>query len=289
MANIATIGFFDGVHKGHQFLFEHLRSLAKKGDYTSLCITFTQHPRTVLQSDYLPQLLSATDERITLLKKEADEVLVLDFEKIASLTAHEFMVFIHEQYQVDALLMGYDHHFGCDNLRTPREYKRIADQLGIALYTLNEYQEGEWHVSSTEIRRALENGNIVMANDLLGRPYTLAGEVVRGNGIGHKIGFPTANISPNETHQVIPANGVYAGEVQLPDETTRKAIINIGTNPTIGNSERTIEVHIPKIKTDLYGSLLTIIFIRRIRDEHKFDSLEELREQIKRDIQTILS
>ncbi|MBQ3673240.1 MAG: bifunctional riboflavin kinase/FAD synthetase [Paludibacteraceae bacterium] len=289
MAQIATIGFFDGVHKGHQFLFEHLRSLAKKEGLSSLCITFSQHPRTVLQSDYLPQLLSATDDRIHILQQEADEVLVLDFEQIASLTAHEFMVFIHEQYQVDALLMGYDHHFGCDNLRTPREYKKIADQIGITLYTLNEYQEGEWHVSSTEIRRELENGNIVMANDLLGRPYTLAGKVVHGNGIGHKIGFPTANIAPAEVHQVIPANGVYSGEVLLADGTQHKAIINIGTNPTVGNSERTIEVHIPKLKTDLYGSLLTIIFSRRIRDEHKFDSLEELQEQIKLDIRTLLS
>ena len=147
----------------------------------------------------------------------------------------------------------------------------------------------EWHISSTEIRQALLCGNILVANDLLGRPYTLTGIVSHGNGIGRTIGFPTANIVPSDPHQIIPAAGVY--EVQIINHPSaiinQKALCNIGTNPTVGNNKTTIEVHIPHWNGDLYGHQLSLEFVRRIREENKFESLDALREQIQEDLNSL--
>ena len=174
MQRIATIGFFDGVHKGHQFLFARLRELANERGLAPLIVTFDTHPRTVLDSDYIPQLLTSREEREKQLS-EYGEVLMLPFAEVQPLTALEFMTRLHDEYSVTTLLMGYDHRFGSDRLKHPQDYRRVGEQCGVEVLTLNEYVENEWHVSSTEIRLALENGNIVMANDLLGYPYALRG------------------------------------------------------------------------------------------------------------------
>lgn len=281
---IATIGFFDGVHRGHRFLFEHLRQEAEQRGLEPLIVTFDRHPRSVLQSDYVPQLLTTPEERKALLQAYG-EVLVLPFEEIHTLTAAEFMQHLHTEQEVDMLLMGYDHRFGADRLRYPQDYRRAGEAIGVEVLTMGEFIDGEWHVSSTEIRQALENGNIAMANELLGARYTLSGQIVHGNGIGHRIGFPTANIQPDCAEKMIPKNGVYAVSVQgLQNIGHTQGILNIGTNPTIGNYERTIELHIPGFQGDLYGQELTIRFERFIRDEKKFDSLKQLQQQIREDI-----
>ena len=275
MSRIATIGFFDGVHTGHQFLFGQLRSEADARGLEPLIITFDVHPRAVLQSDYMPQLLTTLDERKALLRTYA-EVVVLPFADIHALTAAEFMERIKAQYEVSVLLMGYDHQFGSDRLRKPQDYRRVGEQCGIEVLTMPEFVSGEWHVSSTEIRQALENGNIAVANELLGRPYSFTGLVVHGKGIGHTIGFPTANVHPNEPCQIIPKAGVYVVMVkgELP------AFVNIDTKGII-------EVHIPAFKGDLYGQPMTIQFMRFLREERQFKNLEALREQIKADIDSI--
>ena len=275
MRRIATIGFFDGVHTGHQFLFGQLRAEADARGLEPLIITFDVHPRAVLQSDYMPQLLTTPEERAALLRTYA-EVVVLPFADIHALTAAEFMQRIKAQYEVSVLLMGYDHQFGSDRLRKPQDYRRIGEQCGIEVLTMNEFLAGEWHVSSTEIRQALENGNIAVANELLGRPYCLTGRVVHGKGIGHTIGFPTANVQPDEPCQIIPKAGVYVGKVrgELP------AFVNIDTKGII-------EVHIPAFKGDLYGQPMTIQFMRFLREERQFKNLDALREQIKADIDSI--
>ena len=280
MRRIATIGFFDGAHKGHQFLFEHLRQEADQRGLTPLIVTFRQHPRVLLQSDYVPQLLTTAEERLALLGAYG-EVLMLPFEEIQSLTAAEFMTLLRDRYEVSVLLMGYDHRFGADRLHRPQDYRRIGETLGIEVLTMSEYVEGELHVSSTEIRLALENGNIAVANELLGRPYSLGGTVVHGKAFGRTIGFPTANIQPTDPHKIIPKTGVYMARMDTPTMDNAPAFVNI-------DPQGIIEAHIPSYKGDLYGRLMEIRFERFIRDERRFDSAEALRRQIKDDIDNIL-
>ena len=280
MRRIATIGFFDGAHKGHQFLFEHLRQEADQRGLTPLIVTFQQHPRVLLQSDYVPQLLTTAEERLALLGAYG-EVLMLPFEEIQSLTAAEFMTLLRDRYEVSVLLMGYDHRFGADRLHRPQDYRRIGETLGIEVLTMSEYVEGELHVSSTEIRLALENGNIAVANELLGRPYSLSGTVVHGKAFGRTIGFPTANIQPTDPHKIIPKAGVYMARMDTPTMDNAPAFVNI-------DPQGIIEAHIPSYKGDLYGRLMEIRFERFIRDERRFDSAEALRRQIKDDIDNIL-
>lgn len=284
---IATIGFFDGVHKGHCFLFERLRCEAVERGLDPLIFTFDVHPRAVLQSDYVPQLLTDLEERKALLRCFG-EVVVLPFRDVQSLTAAQFMQILKERYDVSVLLMGYDHRFGSDKLRAPEDYRRIGASVGIDVLTLPEFVEGAQHVSSTEIRYALEQGDIATVNALLGRPYTLRGVVEHGNGIGRTIGFPTANIAVNDPHKALPKNGVYAVEIQVEEGEKRPAVLNIGTNPTVGNKNLTVEVHIPDFDQDIYGKSVTISLLRYLREEQRFDSLTALHEQIIRDIDSSL-
>ena len=276
---IATIGFFDGVHKGHQFLFENLRALAAERELAPLIITFAQHPRAVLQSDYIPQLLTTPEERQVLLSRFG-EVVMLPFEDVQPLTAEQFLTKLHEDYGVEVLLMGYDHRFGSDRLTRPQDYRRLGERLGMEIITMPEYSEGEWHVSSTEIRLALENGNIAVANELLGRPYAIRGTVVHGKGIGRTIGFPTANIAPDNALKIIPKEGVYMALVNTPTMDDAPAFVNI-------DAKGLIEAHIPSFKGDLYYARLELRFVRFLREEKQFESLEALREQIKADIDNI--
>ena len=159
MGQIATIGFFDGVHKGHRYLFKQLNEEAAARGLKPLIVTFEEHPRAVLQSDYIPRLLSSKEARKALLSAYG-EVLMLPFSEIQPLTAQQFMQRLKEEYGVEVLLMGYDHRFGSDRLKHPQDYRRVGAEIGIEVLTSKEFSEGEWHVSSTEIRAALENGNI---------------------------------------------------------------------------------------------------------------------------------
>lgn len=286
MSRIATIGFFDGVHKGHQFLFAQLCSIAEQEGLQPLIVTFDQHPRAVLQNDYIPQLITSLEERKALLQQYA-EVLVLPFEQIQSLTAQQFMSFLKDEYDVQKIVMGYDHRFGADRLSQIQDYRFVAQSIGVEIIKQGEYIDGEWHVSSTEIRQALLNGNVVVANELLGRNYMLNGVVVRGKGIGHTIGFPTANIQPETPEKIIPKSGVYAVQARTNTSLWMPAILNIGTNPTIGNNEQTIELHIPHFDENLYGQHIFVKFARYIREERRFANISILREQIEKDISSL--
>lgn len=298
MKRIATIGFFDGVHTGHRYLFEQLLRLGAERNMRPLIVTFDVHPRSVLQSDYIPQLLTTADERRSLLSQYG-EVLMLPFSEVQPLTAEAFMRFLHDRYAVTAVVMGYDHMFGSDRLRHLQDYRLVGSKIGIEVLSTGEFTEGEWHVSSTEIRNALMNGNIAVANELLGRPYSLRGTVVHGKEIGRTIGFPTANIVTNTPDKIIPKSGVYAAQVNTPTLNDAPAFVNIGTNPTINNrlehDERkteihplSIEVHIPSFRGDLYDQELELRFLRFLREEKQFRSIEALQRQIKADIDSIL-
>ena len=280
MKRIATIGFFDGVHRGHRYLFEHLQSEAKRRGLEPLIITFDVHPRTVVQSSYVPQLLSSLDERRALLEQYG-EVEVLPFCEVQPLTAAQFMQYLRDRYKVSVLLMGYDHRFGSDRLTNPSDYRAIGASMGIEVLTMDEYKDAAGHVSSTQIRAALTAGHVEEAQVLLGYPYTLSGQVVHGKAIGRTIGFPTANIQPSEPYQIIPHAGVYAVSVRSETFDWRPAMLNI-------DAKGVIEVHIPSFDGDLYHQNLQVRFHRFIREERQFASLEDLRNQIKADVDSSL-
>ena len=296
MGRIATIGFFDGVHKGHRYLFKQLNEEAAARGLKPLIVTFEEHPRTVLQSDYIPKLLSTKEERKALLSAYG-EVVMLRFSMIRDLTAEQFMIRLKEEYGVEVLLMGYDHRFGSDGLRNPEDYCRVGAKQGIEVLRMEEYQAGTQHVSSTEIRTALEKGDVERAKELLGRPYALFGKVVHGKGLGRTIGFPTANIEPEEPNKIIPMAGVYlvrvrgewslvSGEWSL--VKGEWSLVNGDCSLVTGicnvDAKGTIEVHILDYKGDLYDQPLEIQFERFIREERQFHSLDELQQQIKADV-----
>ena len=275
MLKIATIGFFDGVHLGHRFLFEQLGKIAAERDLQPLIVTFIDHPRMTLQRSFVPQLLTTAEERRELLSAFG-EVLMLPFDTIHTLTAAQFMQQLHEQYNVSVLLMGYDHRFGSDRLVAPEDYQRAGEACGIEVLTIEEFRPGLQHISSTEIRNALTSGQIEKANELLGRPYSLRGEVVHGKGLGRQLGFPTANLQV-EAHKLIPGCGVYEA-VWMPEN--RPAFVNI-------DQQGIIEAHFPAFCGDIYGQTIELHFVRFIRPEKHFESLEALRAQIKADVDSI--
>lgn len=286
LPRVATIGVFDGVHKGHRYLMNELRFYAAQNWCDPMIVTFREHPRHVLESKDEPKLLTLAEERKGLLEQYA-EVLMLPFADIQPMTAAQFLKHLKDKYNVRLLLMGYDHRFGSDRLVDFADYKRIAAEIGVNVEKMNQYLETGLHVSSTVIRSLLSGGEIEKANTLLGRLYSLSGEVVRGNGIGHTIGFPTANINVDQL-KVIPSTGVYSGTAQLGGKQYR-SVINIGSNPTVGNTKQTVEAHIIDYTGgDLYGQTIDISLDHRIRDERKFDSLDELKAQITKDIDSTL-
>lgn len=263
-------------------MFKQLNEEAAARGLKPLIVTFEEHPRTVLQSDYIPKLLSTKEERKALLSAYG-EVVMLRFSTIRDLTAEQFMIRLKEEYGVEVLLMGYDHRFGSDGLRNPEDYCRVGAKQGIEVLRMEEYQDGTQHVSSTEIRTALEKGDVERAKELLGRPYALFGKVVHGKGLGRTIGFPTANIEPEEPNKIIPMTGVYMVDCLLVigDCSLVKGICNI-------DAKGTIEVHLLGYKGNLYGQNLTIQFMQFIRKERQFHSLDELQQQIKADVDSSL-
>lgn len=283
MAKIATIGFFDGVHRGHRFLFAQLNELAREHALQPVIYTFRQHPLQVLTGK-CPPMLTTLEEREQLLNHYA-EVKMLDFSEVRHLTAEAFMQFLYNQEGVDLLLMGYDHQFGSDRLKGFSEYEKVAKRVGLRVERAFECLVDALPVSSTRIRKLLNETQMQMVNRLLGYEYSLTGIVEHGNGIGNQIGFPTANIHIDTAKQ-LPASGVYTAHTQIGDQMY-SALVNIGHNPTVGNEHISIEAHIVNYHGDLYEQKLTIYFQSFIRPEQKFASLAELQEQIRKDIQSL--
>lgn len=279
-SKIATIGYFDGVHLGHRCLFAQLRQLGAERGLLPAIYTFQEHPKEVV-SGVCPPLLTTPEERFRLLEQEG-EVHVLSFVAIRSLTASAFMRRLREK-GVSALLMGYDHHFGSDRLTDFRDYACIGRETGIEVLPAKELaEEGLGHVSSSAIRRALLAGDVETANRMLGYGYSICGEVVRGNAIGRTIGFPTANID-YATEKLLPPAGVYAGRCRVGGKDY-PTLVNIGTNPTVGNRRTTIEGYLAGFAGDVYGQRLCLRLEHFVRGEQKFGSLEALREQIAKDL-----
>ena len=280
MSKIATIGFFDGVHRGHRFLFAQLLELAHERHLEPLIFTFDRHPKEVL-TGVCPPMLTTYEERQQLLTHHA-QVRVLPFADVQGLTAEQFMRYLQEQEQVEVLLMGYDHCFGSDQLKGFSEYEKVARRVGLHVERAHECLVDSLPVSSSRIRKLLAATCIEQVNRLLGYKYSISGVVEHGNGIGATLGFPTANIRLDSTKQ-LPASAVYAVLANV-DGVEYKALANIGTNPTVGNDYLSLEVHLLEFNGDLYGKHLTISFLSFLRAEKKFSSLTELQSQIAEDI-----
>ena len=281
---VATIGFFDGVHLGHNYLLKQLKSEASVRGMQSMVVSFANHPRLFFDPNCGLKQLTLSDEKVGLLtQKGVDEVVMLQFdEQLSKLTSREFMQLLVEQYGVKVLLMGYDHRFGSDRATLFDEYIKYGNQLGLEVKRCDGFSESEVMVSSSKVRRALELWDIPLANKLLGYKYFLKGRVVAGQKIGRQIGFPTANLDV-DTLKLIPSDGVYVVEVVVRGDIYR-GVLNIGSRPTVDGGKRTIEVHIIGYEgEELYNEELELRFLVFLRHEQRFSSLDDLREQIRKD------
>lgn len=289
---VATVGFFDGVHIGHRFLIEELKTIAKEQNLKSTVITFATHPRKILKSDFQPELLTTPNEKLIQLESTGiDACVVLEFTPdMAQLSAYEFLkTILSEQYQVRTLLVGHDHRFGHNRAEGFPEYQKYGKELGIEVIQAKRYTiANDEHISSSTVRQALQTGDIEHANRLLSYEYSFSGKVIKGFMVGRGIGFPTANLLPEDTDKLVPANGVYAVRVKR-GEKYYKGMMNIGNRPTLDNGKNiSLEVHIIDFNEDIYDETLGINFIRKIRDEKKFNGLDELVKQLQKDKQFVI-
>ena len=286
---VATIGFFDGVHVGHRFLIKELQDCGKELNMPSAVITFPEHPRQVLHSDYRPKLLDTFQEKMERLETTGiDYCIALDFTYELSLySAADFIRLLAEEYHVKGLLIGYDHRFGHDRSDGFEQYVEYGGQVGMEVRKASPYDEENIRVSSSEIRRLLQEGKVEMANALLTYPYQLRGRIVSGYKVGRTIGFPTANIEVDSPYKLLPKVGVYAVWVELLGKRY-KGMLYIGKRPTLQNGDNlTIEVNILGFSGNAYNDEITVSFVYAVREDKTFESVEALREQLERDRQTV--
>lgn len=278
--SVVTVGCFDGVHRGHLGVLRSLKEFGQRECLRPLVITFDRHPLSVVTPLKAPRLLITPDERDRLLRREGVEVVRIPFdEKVASLTAGEWLERLKQEYDAKAFLTGYDNKFGRDGRNMSHsDYEALAQRHGMKTATAPEVKG----VSSTMIRRAVEAGDVKRASDLMGRPYSLSGKVVEGKHLGRTIGFPTANIAVDPS-LLLPAAGVYSALT-----SKGRAVVNVGTNPTVGEGNPvTIEAYLIDFSGDIYGEELQLSFMERLRGEMKFPDLEALRKQIRTDVERV--
>lgn len=280
--SVVTVGTFDGVHRGHLEVLKTLREAAETCGAIPTVITFDRHPAEILVPGHAPQLITSIEERDDLLRKSGVEVSKVIFDSnLCKLTASEWIKRLHDDYGAVAVVIGYDNKFGCDGRNLNFEdFVDIGTKFGIQIIKAPMIEA----ISSTTARRAIIEGNMERAADILGRRFSVSGEVVHGRQLGRTIGVPTANIMRQE-RLILPAPGVYAARVEY-NHQTYAAVVNVGNNPTVdGSGPDHIEAHLLDFKGDLYGKIIRIEFITKIRDQLKFDSLASLKSRIEQDIQ----
>lgn len=283
---VATIGFFDGVHRGHRFLIEQVKEEAKKEGLRSVLITFPTHPRKVMQKDYQPLLLSTPKEKAELLASTgADYCVSLDFTaQLSQLSAREFMQeILKKRLNVRTLIIGYDHRFGHNRSEGFEDYCRYGEEIGVKVIRAKAYVINNVNVSSSVIRLFLQEGEVEMANKCLGYEYYLDGTVVDGYKVGRTIGFPTANLKVENADKLVPADGVYAVKVTVAGKD-HLGMLSIGVRPTINNGpNRSIEVNILDFSSNIYDEFIRIAFVKYTRPELKFRKIEDLITQLHKD------
>ncbi|GAA3594771.1 bifunctional riboflavin kinase/FAD synthetase [Flavivirga amylovorans] len=290
-ATVVTIGTFDGVHIGHQKIVKRLISSGKTDRLKSVILTFFPHPRMVLQKDFNIKLINTINERRSILGELGlDYLIVKEFTKeFSRLSAEDFV----KQILVDKLnakkvIIGYDHRFGRNRNADINDLKTFGETYGFEVEEISVQDINDVAVSSTKIRKALKEGDIIKANSYLGYHFTITGTVTRGKGLGRQLNFPTANIKVEEDYKLIPKHGSYIVKAVI-DNTTIYGMMNIGLNPTVNGEKETIEVHFFNFNNDIYDKNVQIELLNRIRDEEKFESVEALKGQLKKDKETALT
>lgn len=286
---VATIGCFDGVHRGHRFLIDQICRAAAERNLASVMITFPVHPRQVMQSDYEPQWLTCLAQKQALIQTlPADYCMMLPFTReLSQLSAREFMILLRDRYHVRALTIGYDHRFGHNRSEGFEDYRRYGEELGIEIIKAEGMTENGVSISSSLIRKLLQDGRPEEANHYLGYAYYLQGTIVDGHKVGRTLGFPTANLRPSCPDKLIPREGVYAVYADIAGKRYR-GMLNIGHRPTANNgTDRSIEVHVLDFSGNLYSQTMRIEFVHFIRPEQKFGSLSELTIQLQADRQAV--
>jgi len=285
-----TIGTFDGVHIGHKRILERLINDAKKTGTKATVLTFFPHPRMVLQKDTAISLLNTLPEKQSILAEMGlDYLIVHPFtKKFSRLSALEFVRdILVNTLKVKSVVIGYDHRFGRNRNASIHELKGFGNTFDFKVEEISAQEIDEVSVSSTKIRNALLGGDIHTANTYLGYQYMLSGTVIEGKGLGKDLGFPTANIKVEAPYKLVPQNGVYIVECEF-DGKTASGMMNIGVNPTVDGSAKSIEVNLFDVDQNLYQKNIRIHFLKKIRDEQKFDSLNALSHQLHMDKKTAL-
>ncbi|MDR6299930.1 bifunctional riboflavin kinase/FAD synthetase [Mesonia maritima] len=282
---VITIGTFDGVHVGHRKIIKRLVDSGKKNHLKATVLTFFPHPRMVLQQESKIKLINTIEERKKILKKAGvEEIVVYPFTKeFSRLTAQEYVQSILvKKLQAKRVIIGYDHRFGRNRTADIQDLRKLGKQFHFEVEEISKEDIEEVAVSSTKIRKALENGELEKANTYLSEPFMLTGKIVKGKGLGKQLGYPTANLQIEEEYKLIPKGGVYVVSSVI-DKKKYYGMMNIGTNPTVGGKEQTIETYFFDLDKNLYGKEISINLITRIRDEQNFNDVDELISAMKED------
>lgn len=282
---IVTLGTFDGMHIGHQAILNKLKLQKKIYGYETLVLTFFPHPRMVLRTDHQISLLNTINERVKLIDHFGiDHLVVQEFtHDFANLSAEEFVkTILVDQFNIGKIIIGYDHRFGKNRSADIHDLIEFGKKYHFDVEQISAEELNDVSVSSTKIRNALNVGNVALAKTYLGYPYMVSGTVVSGKQLGRTIGYPTANIQVAEDYKLIPAIGVYVVGVTVKGKDYY-GMLSVGTNPTVGGTEKTVEVYIFDFNDTIYDEEITVRFLTKIRDEEHFGSLDLLIEALKND------
>ncbi len=282
---IVTLGTFDGMHIGHQAILNKLKLQKKIYGYETLVLTFFPHPRMVLRTDHQISLLNTINERVKLIDHFGiDHLVVQEFtQDFANLSAEEFVkTILVDQFNIGKIIIGYDHRFGKNRSADIHDLIEFGKKYHFDVEQISAEELNDVSVSSTKIRNALNMGNVALAKTYLGYPYMVSGTVVSGKQLGRTIGYPTANIQVAEDYKLIPAIGVYVVGVTVKDKDFY-GMLSVGTNPTVGGTEKTVEVYIFDFNDTIYDEEITVRFLTKIRDEENFGSIDLLIEALKND------
>lgn len=282
---ILTLGTFDGVHIGHKKILERITQNTENGKYESLVLTFFPHPRMVLQEKSEIKLLNTISEKIKLLEATGIENLIVHpfDESFSRLTAEEFVhTILVDKFQIHKIIIGHDHRFGRNRTANIDDLIAFGKEYDFEVEQISAEEIQDVSVSSTKIRKALNEGNMALANEYLGYNYFLNGTIVKGKQLGRTIGFPTANIHIEEEYKLIPKIGVYVVKALVNEEIVY-GMMNIGFNPTVNGEKQTVEVHLFNFDKDIYDQNIQVSLLHYIREEQKFVSVDALKDQLKQD------
>ena len=282
-STIATIGTFDGIHIGHQKILNSLARFAKENSLKSVVITFDPHPRKIINKKNSIELINTIEEKKEKLKTLGfDYLIVQKFdEKFSETEANKFVEILKNNINIKKLIVGYDHRFGKNRNADINDLKKYGKELNFEVIEIDALEIEEVNISSTKIRSAIKDGNIRQANSYLGYNFFLGGEVVKGHSRGKELGFPTANLKIDED-KIIPKNGVYLVKSKI-DHQDIYGMMNIGYNPTFNNKSKKIETHFFNLNKNLYGKIIKIELLEYIREEKRFETVDDLIQRLKLD------